>query len=103
MAYWLLITHGVALFPLGVYLWSWKRRKDTASVFMFIKFLYGVSYSLLYHSHHSLGDNKFTTEYDYDNWSLLDSYASCALILSCFWMPMIYMHTCACTQARRRC
>ena len=80
MAYWLLITHSIALFPLGVFLWSWKMRKDTASIFMFIKFLYGVSYSLLYHSHHSLGDNKFTTEYDYDNWSLLDSYASCSLI-----------------------
>ena len=80
MAYWLLITHSIALFPLGVFLWSWKMRKDTASIFMFIKFLYCVSYSLLYHSHHSLGENKFTTEYDYDNWALLDSYASYALI-----------------------
>jgi hypothetical protein len=82
MAYWLLITHSVALFPLGVFLWSWKMRRDTASIYMFIKFLYCVTYSLLYHSHHSLGDNKFTSDYDYDNWALLDSYASCALIFT---------------------
>ena len=82
MAYWLLITHSIALFPLTVFLWSWKRRKDTASIFMFIKFLYGVTFSLLYHSHHSLGNNKFTTDYDYDNWALLDGYASSSLIFT---------------------
>lgn len=82
MAYWLLITHSIALFPLTVFLWSWKRRKDTASIFMFIKFLYGVTFSLLYHSHHSLGNNKFTTDYDYDNWALLDGYACSSLIFT---------------------
>ena len=86
MAYWLLITHSIALFPLGVFLWSWKMRKDTASVFMFIKFLYGVTFSLLYHSHHSLGNHKFTTDYDYDNWSLLDGYACSSLIFT----PVLY-------------
>jgi hypothetical protein len=82
MAYWLLITHSIALFPLTIFLWSWKRRRDTASVFMFIKFLYGVTFSLLYHSHHSLGNNKFTTDYDYDNWALLDGYACSSLIFT---------------------
>jgi len=83
MAYWLLTTHGVALFPIGMYLWSWKRRKDTSSIFMFIKFLYGVSYSLLYHSHHTLPkDAVFTTDYDYDNWALLDGYACSSLIFT---------------------
>lgn len=82
MAYWLLITHSIALFPLGVFLWSWKMRKDTSSIFMFIKFLYGVTFSLLYHSHHSLGNNKFTTDYDYDNWALLDGYACSSLIFT---------------------
>uniref|UniRef100_A0A6C0CN90 Post-GPI attachment to proteins factor 3 n=1 Tax=viral metagenome TaxID=1070528 RepID=A0A6C0CN90_9ZZZZ len=79
----LLITHATALFPMMVFLWSWKRRKDTASVFMFIKFIYAVTYSLLYHSHHSLPDDKvFTTDYDYDNWALLDGYAASALIFT---------------------
>ena len=82
MAYWLLTTHGVALFPIGVFLWTWKRRKDMASIFMVIKFLYGVTFSLLYHSHHALGDDKFTNDYDYDNWALLDSYAASSLIFT---------------------
>jgi hypothetical protein len=82
MAYWLLTTHCFAIFPIGVFLWSWKRRKDATSIFMLIKFLYCVSYSLLYHSHHSLGDNKITTDYDYDNWALLDGYSSASLIFT---------------------
>ena len=82
MAYWLLTTHCVSLFPMAIFLWSWKRRKDTASIFMFIKFLYGVTYSLLYHSHHSLGNAKFTTDYDYNNWALLDGYACSSLIFT---------------------
>ena len=82
MAYWLLTTHGVALFPIGVFIWTWKRRKDAAAIFMSIKFLYCVTYSLLYHSHHSLGEQKFTTDYDYDNWALLDGYACSSLIFT---------------------
>jgi hypothetical protein len=82
MAYWLLTTHAVSLFPMAVFLWSWKKRKDTSSIFMFIKFLYGVTFSLLYHSHHSLGNKKFTTEEDYDNWALLDGYAASSLIFT---------------------
>ena len=82
MVYWLLTTHGVALFPIGVCIWTWKRRKDAASIFMVIKFLYAVTYSLLYHSPHSLGNDKFTTDYDYDNWALLDSYAASSLIFT---------------------
>jgi hypothetical protein len=82
MTYWLLTTHGAAFFPIGVFLWSWKRRKDPASIFMLIKFLYCVTYSLLYHSHHSLGDKKFTSDIDYKNWALLDGYASASLIFT---------------------
>ena len=82
MAYWLLTTHAVAFFPMGIFLWNWKRRKDTASIFMLIKFIYGVTFSLLYHSHHSLGDKKFTSDYDYDNWALLDSYACSSIIFT---------------------
>ena len=80
---WLLITHGFALFPMGMFIWNWKRRKDTPSLFMLVKFLYGVTYSLLYHSHHSLPKEAvFTTDYDYDNWALLDSYACSCLIFT---------------------
>ena len=50
---------------------------------MFIKFIYGVTFSMLYHSHHSLPDDKvFTTDYDYDNWALLDGYACSSLIFT---------------------
>ena len=82
MAYWLLTTHGVALFPIGVFLWTWKRRKDAAAIFMAIKFLYCVTYSLLYHSHHSLGDNRITTDSDFEKWALLDAYTCSSLIFT---------------------
>jgi len=80
---WLLITHGAALFPMGVFIWSWKRRKDASSIFMLIKFIYAVTFSLLYHSHHSLPDEDvFTTDEDYGNWALLDGYACSSLIFT---------------------
>lgn len=83
MNQWLLISHSAALFPMGIFLWSWKRRKDTASIFMFIKFLYAVTYSLLYHSHHSLPEDEvFTSDYDFSNWALLDKYAASSLIFT---------------------
>lgn len=81
--HWLLTTHSAALFPIGVFLWNWKMRKDTSSIFMLIKYIYGVTFSLLYHSHHSLPEEQvFTTEYDYDNWALLDGYACSSLIFT---------------------
>lgn len=81
--HWLLTTHAIALFPMGVFLWNWKKRKDIPSIFMLIKFIYGVTFSLLYHSHHSLPDDEvFTTDYDYDNWALLDAYAASSLIFT---------------------
>ena len=58
---WLLTTHCTALFPMGVFIWSWKRRKDASSIFMLIKFLYAVTFSLLYHSHHSLPEDEVFT------------------------------------------
>ncbi len=81
--HWLLTTHCVSLFPMGVFIWNWKTRKDTSSIFMLVKFIYAVTFSLLYHSHHSLPpDEVFTTDYDYDNWALLDSYACSSLIFT---------------------
>ena len=68
MNQWLLSTHSVALFPIGIFIFSWKTRKDTSSIFMLIKFLYAVTFSLLYHSHHSLPrEQVFTSDYDYTN------------------------------------
>ena len=78
----LLITHGVALFPIGVFLWTWIKTKRCRSNIYDYKILYCVTYSLLYHSHHSLGDAKFTSDYDYSNWALLDSYAASSLIFT---------------------
>ena len=83
MDQWLLTTHSVALFPIGIFILSWKTRKDTTSIFMLIKFLYAVTFSLLYHSHHSLPEGEvFTSDYDYTNWALLDSYACSSLIFT---------------------
>ncbi len=81
--HWLLTTHAVAVFPMGVFMWSWKRRKDVASIFMLVKFIYAVTFSLLYHSHHSLPEDEvFTSDDDYENWALLDSYACSSLIFT---------------------
>lgn len=84
MAYWLLTTHLFALFPMGTFLWSWKRRKDQAAIFMLIKFLYLVTYSLLYHQHNELENSRaqITTDADFEKWALLDSYASSSLIFT---------------------
>ena len=82
MAYWLLTSHIFAVFPIACFLWSWKRRKDHVSIFMLIKFIYMVFYSLLYHQHHALGDESITTDSDYEKWALLDGYNCSSLIFS---------------------
>ena len=81
MAYWLLTTHLFAIFPIGIFLFSWKQRKDHVSIFMLVKFIYAVFYSLLYHQHHTI-DSKLTTDADYKKWALLDGYNCSALIFS---------------------
>lgn len=81
MGYWLLTTHLFAIFPIAVFLWSWKHRKDYVSILMFIKFLYAVFYSLLYHQHHELQES-LTSDSDYEKWALLDGYACSTLIFS---------------------
>jgi len=48
---------------------------------MLIKFLYCVTYSLLYHSYHSLNE-QITTDFDHSNWALLDGYSSTNLIFT---------------------
>jgi len=77
---WLLITHCVAIFPISTYLWSWKRRRDPASIFMLLKFIYCVTFSLLYHTYDVEGIVVISDHYN--NWSLLDGYSSTALIFT---------------------
>ena len=77
---WLLITHTASLFPIGVFLWSWKQRKDPCSIFLLIKFVYCVSFSLFYHTYHV--PSIPTVEDDQGVWTLLDGYASTALIFT---------------------
>ena len=79
--YWLLTTHLFAAFPIGCFIWSWKRRKDYVSIFMLSKFLYSVFYSLLYYQHQSL-QTSLTTDSDYEKWALLDGYNCSTLIFS---------------------
>ena len=80
MSYLLLITHSTALFPLGIFLWSWKTRRDSASILMFIKFIYVVTFSLMYHSYNVSSIHSITEHYDI--WTLLDGYASTSLIFT---------------------
>lgn len=80
MSYILLITHSAALFPISVFLWSWKNRKEACAILMIIKFVYVVTFSLIYHSYDvktipSISDHS-------DIWTLLDGYASTSLIFT---------------------
>lgn len=80
MQYWLLVTHSASIFPIMTYMWSWKRRKDTASIYMLIKFIFCVTFSLCYHTYHV---HEVELEVgNYDNWWLLDGYASSSLIFT---------------------
>ncbi len=80
VAYWLLITHTLSLFPIVVFLWSYKRRKDPCSLFMLIKFVYCVSFSLFYHIYHVKDiSNDIQT---IDTWLFLDKYTSSCLIFT---------------------
>ena len=78
MSYLLLITHSVALFPLGVFLWSWKNRKDYISILLFIKFVFCVTFSMMYHSYHV--ESLETIDKHQEIWTLLDGYTSTCLI-----------------------
>jgi hypothetical protein len=80
MAYVLLITHSAALFPIGIFLWNWKNRKDVPSILMVIKFIFCVTFSLIYHSY-NINDIPTVSEHE-DLWTLLDGYASTSLIFT---------------------
>ena len=48
----ILVTHLFAIFPLIVFLWSWKRRRDAPSLYTLQRFVFCVSYSIFYHTYH---------------------------------------------------
>ena len=79
MELFLLITHIFSLFPISVFLWSWKIRKDLQSIYMLFYFIYCVTFSLFYHSYH-IEDIITISEHQYI-YTLLDSYLSGSLIL----------------------
>lgn len=79
MELFLFITHIFSLFPISVFLWSWKIRKDLQSIYMLFYFIYCVTFSLFYHSYHidgiiTISEHKYI-------YTLLDSYLSGSLIL----------------------
>ena len=79
MEVFLLITHIFSLFPLVVFLWSWKKRKDIQSIYMLCYFIYCVTFSLFYHSYHV---KDITTINEHQSiYSFIDSYLSSSLIL----------------------
>jgi len=78
-SYWILITHIVSLFPIFVFLWSYKQRKDAESMFIFLKFIFCVTFSLFYHTEHVGG---VETVGGYSIWTLLDGYSSTSLIFT---------------------
>ena len=80
MSYWVLITHTIALYPISIFLWSWKQRKDPASIFMLLKFIFCVSFSIFYHTYH-VSEIKLE-ERNKSIWVLLDGYSSTSLIFS---------------------
>ena len=79
-SYWILITHIFSLYPIGIFSWSWKIRKDIHSVFMILNFIFCVLFSLFYHNHDIEGIPYNNS--DYGIWSLLDSQKSTSLILT---------------------
>ena len=77
---WLLITHIFALFPIGTFIWTYKKRLETEAIYMLIKFLFCVTFSLAYHSYDI---ESFNLDKDAEGiWILLDGYASTALIFT---------------------
>ncbi len=79
-ASWVLFTQCFAMFPILVFMWSWKRRRDAASVFMWLRFIFCVSFSLCYHTYDI---ESIPTIREHEGiWTLLDGYASTSLIFT---------------------
>ena len=79
-AYWVLITHAASLPAIFIFLWSYKQRKDAESLFIFLKFIFCVTFSLFYHTRHV--SDMAIDEHHRPLWALLDGYSSTSLIFS---------------------
>lgn len=80
---WLLITHCSCLFPLGVFMWNYKIRKETESIFIICRFLYTLMFSLMYHSYHVKEEGFIKLHDKYrDIWVFLDGQQSASLIVN---------------------
>lgn len=80
MTYWLLISQSTALFPISMCLWSWKQRKDPASIFLLIQFLFIVCFSLFYHTYDI--EEIDTPASQQEIWTFLDSYQSTSIVIT---------------------
>ena len=77
---WLLITHIFSLFPMGVFILTYKNRKEPEALFMLIKFIFCVTFSFIYHSYDV---EKFALDKSVESiWTFLDGYAATALIFT---------------------
>ena len=77
---WLLITHIFSLFPMGVFILTYKNRKEPEALFMLIKFIFCVTFSFIYHSYDV---EKFALDRSVESiWTFLDGYAATALIFT---------------------
>ena len=52
MTYWILTTHLASIFPISVYTWSYRNRKDVESLFMLLQTIFIVTFSIFYHTYH---------------------------------------------------
>jgi hypothetical protein len=80
MTYWLLISQSTALFPISSCLWSWKQRKDPASLYLLIQFIFIVIFSLFYHTYDI--EEIDTPPSQQEIWTFLDSYQSTSIVIT---------------------
>jgi hypothetical protein len=52
MTYWILTSHLASIFPISVYTWSYRNRKDVESLFMLLQTIFIVTFSIFYHTYH---------------------------------------------------
>jgi len=80
MTYWLLISQSTALFPISACLWSWKQRKELASLYLLIQFIFIVIFSLFYHTYDI--EDIDTPPSQQGIWTFLDSYQSTSIVIT---------------------
>ena len=77
---WLLITHITSLFPIAIFIITYKYRNEPEALYMLIKFIFCVTFSLIYHAYDV--ENFYLDKSVESIWTFLDGYASTALIFT---------------------